>query len=92
MSILRFYKNQNNYFNRIKKTNLAIEFSQTYQTFKDMNFNPNDGIRTEHVINWTENYTPDYLTVINEDVKPKKGFLEQKEIFVDECLKWLCEG
>lgn len=78
MSILRFYKDQNNYFNRIiKKTNLASEFSQTYQTFKDMNFNPNDGIRTEHVINWNENYTPDYLTVINKDVNANKSMFEK---------------
>ena len=78
MSILRFYKNYNNYFNRIvKNENYAAEFEEyDPTTFTDMNFNENDGVYTTHIINWDKDYSPDYLTVIKKDVHASPSILK----------------
>ena len=62
--------NYNNYYNRIIKYNQFLDEypnpigSPIYR----VNFNPNDGVNTEQIINWpTYNETPNYLLVCNED-------------------------
>ena len=63
----------NNYFNRIIKKYSTIEdyilhaSKNKFANKNDTNFKPKDGIRTEHIINWTEEWTPDYLLVINDN-------------------------
>ncbi len=57
-------KNFNNYFNRlIKRYENYIDYSYsfTHKSYPNLDFNPNDGVSTEQVINWTEDWTPDYL-------------------------------
>lgn len=67
------FLNYNNYFNRRVKT--AYNFAPLYElagsatgaiTKTGVNFNPNDGVRTEIVVNWDQDYIPDYLLVCNE--------------------------
>lgn len=65
----------NNYFNRIIKKYSTVEdyilhasFS-AYANKSDTNFNPNDGIRTNHIINWSKEWNPDYLIVIDDQNK-----------------------
>ena len=52
MAKLTFLKNYNNYFNRIEKNNTE-ELLSTYDqvSFNDINFNPNDGLTTEAIVN-----------------------------------------
>ena len=50
MSNLLFLKNYNNYYNRRIKTD--INFSNyDYQILQNINFNPNDDIDTEQIVN-----------------------------------------
>lgn len=49
MSRLRFLKNYNNYYNRIIK--LGSYTSYINQVFYNINFNPNDGLYTEQIVN-----------------------------------------
>ena len=65
----------NNYYNRIiKKLDTIAEYeelvpSTNQQEFYDIQFNPNDGIDTEQIVNWTNNtWTPDYLVVYDDTV------------------------
>lgn len=56
--------NYNNYFNRIVKTASHISdylYLRKAEYIFNVNFNPNDGVETEQVINWKEYWTPDYL-------------------------------
>lgn len=64
MSKLTFFKNYNNYYNRIVKNN-RNEPLNTYNkvSFDNTNFKPGNDINTEHIINWSENWTPDYMIV-----------------------------
>lgn len=62
----------NNYFNRIIKQESdwnSYEDGHRGHRFSDMNFNPNDGVSTNVVVNWldTYNFTPDYLVVADND-------------------------
>lgn len=50
MSNLLFLKNYNNYFNRRIKTDTNFS-NYTYEILQNTNFNPNDEIITEHIIN-----------------------------------------
>lgn len=63
-------KNFNNYFNRkIIKYETYEEYVQQVpdsDILKNINFIPNDGITTEQIINWTYDWTPDYLLCIND--------------------------
>lgn len=64
MSKLTFFKNYNNYYNRIVKNNeKEILDEYTKITLDNTNFNPNDDIYAEHVINWNEGWAPDYMMV-----------------------------
>lgn len=68
MSVLRFYKNYNNYANNIEKDNPNIVsfMGYTYEELADTNFNPNDDVITEHIVNWSNTWTPDYMIVVSE--------------------------
>lgn len=57
-------KNFNNYYNRkIIKYEDSVNYTSRYEyrTLPNINFVPNDGILTEQIINWSEDFTPDYL-------------------------------
>lgn len=58
----------NNYYNRIVKREETIEDYAPYVlgTLQNTNFNPNDGVSTEHIFNW-EGDTPDYVLAENND-------------------------
>ena len=59
MARLRFLKEYNNYYNRIIKVGSYISYID--QTFLNVNFNPNDGLNTEQIVNWSNSWTPDYM-------------------------------
>ncbi|MBO7715074.1 MAG: hypothetical protein J6S85_16015 [Methanobrevibacter sp.] len=67
MSTIYFYQ-FNNYYNRKVKRFTSLSDYTTYQlgiALTSRNFNPNDGINTEHLENWT--YTmPDYCIVTDD--------------------------
>lgn len=59
----------NNYYNRTLKYYSNTQDYLKYQignTLNNINFNPNDGVQTELVINWTFDI-PDYLLVVSPD-------------------------
>ena len=59
----------NNYYNRVvKKFNILTDYSnwasnnnKYIKTLPQINFNPNDGVDTVQIINWTEDWSPDYM-------------------------------
>lgn len=66
-----FFLNYNNYFNRQVKyeedLSAYLEYYPLLQGFNKVNFNPNNGIYTQHVLNWpTDIQLPDYLLVCDE--------------------------
>ena len=64
MAELYFY-NYNNAYNKIvRKKNTLADYQQFQigSTLQNINFNPNDGITAEHIINWN-NDIPDYMIV-----------------------------
>ena len=64
MSKLTFFKNYNNYYNRIVKDNVhenLVDYTKT--SFDNINFNPNNDIETKQIINWSNSWTPDYMMV-----------------------------
>lgn len=62
--------NYNNYYNRIIKTEDTLQDYLRYMlgnALTGTNFNPNDGVNTQHIINWPPMYAiPDYLLVVDE--------------------------
>ena len=63
----------NNYYNRIiKKFDTVAEYEEAVpasnqQEFYDIQFNPNDGINTEQIVNWGNNeWVPDYVIVYDD--------------------------
>ena len=71
MATLVLFKNYNNYFNRRIK-NQSYEYmiaNYDYQILTNINFNPNDELSTEQIINWSQTWMPDYLveTELNSD-------------------------
>lgn len=59
----------NNYFNRQVKfyEELAGYYNNTnYELKTEINFNPGDGVTTTLILNWDNNYQPDYIVVFNE--------------------------
>ena len=78
MSTLKLFKNYNNYYNRIIKHDLSPSTMDSYTTvdLTNANFNPGDGVTTQHVINWTEDWLPDYLMVDPITSTDKGSFLE----------------
>ena len=64
MSTLTFLKNYNNYYNRIVKDNRKEDLSgYTKVTKTNINFNPSNGVNTDLIVNWDQNWTPDYMMV-----------------------------
>lgn len=65
MATLKFFKNYNNYFNRIVKHDYLKTTMDKYETVDkpNINFDEQDGLYTETVVNWTEKWTPNYLMV-----------------------------
>ena len=57
----------NNFFNRIIKTEVSLADYLDYSlgSIQNVNFNPNDGVDTEQIINWSGD-TPDYVVCVNE--------------------------
>lgn len=57
----------NNYYNRVKKGfNTIAKYNDfIVESFQDINFNPNDNITTEQILN-TDNTNIDYLIVVND--------------------------
>lgn len=64
MSNLLFLKQWNNYYNRRIKTSTNY-LSTQYILKENINFNPNDDINTELIINWTQNWLPDYMLLLS---------------------------
>lgn len=54
MSTLTFLRNYNNYFNRIIKHDYLATTMTSYDStsFNNINFDEQDGIYTEQVVNW----------------------------------------
>lgn len=69
MKVNLLYLSYNNYFNRIiKKKNSLAEYREFSCSLKEqVSFNPNDGIETDIMVNWTEEFIPDYCIVIAEN-------------------------
>lgn len=70
MSNLLFLKDYNNYFNRIIKYQSYDDISSSLttansKTFTNMNFDEADGLYAEHIVNWSDTWTPDYLMIIS---------------------------
>lgn len=65
---LTLVKDYSNYYNRIIKREdyNTIIANNTYKVLEKINFITGDDIRTSQVINWTENWDPNYL-VVSED-------------------------
>lgn len=52
MAKLTFFKQYNNLFNRIEKNNKTENLAvYTKQDINSINFNPNDGLNTEQIVN-----------------------------------------
>lgn len=66
-------KNHNNYFNRIVKKALTYAEAQTNKLdeYGMINFNPNDGVNTELVLNFDGAITPDYLIAYDDTTKER---------------------
>ena len=69
MKVNLLYLSYNNYFNRIikKESNLADYRKFSCSLKEQVSFNPNDGIETDIMVNWTEDFIPDYCIVIAEN-------------------------
>ena len=69
----------NNYLNRIAKKYFTVSDYATNNisaTVTDVvNWNPNDGIDTEQVINWDKNWIPDYLVAYTSDTIDSRWFV-----------------
>lgn len=65
---LTLIKDYANYFNRvIKRENYAtIIGNNTYKVLNSINFIPGDDVRTSQIINWSENWDPNYLLVSDD--------------------------
>lgn len=76
MSTLRFINRYNNYYNRIIKHDELTDLSSyTYQDFSNINFNPNDGLYTEQIVNWSNTWTPDYMMEIDSNAILSRWFV-----------------
>lgn len=75
----------NNYYNRIVKKKDKLSEYMPYvigNSLNNINFNPNDGIWTEQIINW-EYDIPDYILVVDRDNKINSRW------YVMECSRTL---
>lgn len=67
MSNLLFLKQWNNYYNRRIKTSTDY-ISTPYILKENINFNPNDDIDTELIINWNQSWVPDYMLLLSDNM------------------------
>ena len=76
----------NNYYNRIIKKEDTIAAYDTVasdsQEFYDIQFNPNDGIDTEQIVNWRNNWTPDYV-VVYDDSLPANSAIQSRWFVIE---------
>ena len=64
MAKLTFLMNFNNYYNRtIKNYNNLDTNVITYVDIDNINFNPNNDLTTEQIVNWESNWVPNYVLV-----------------------------
>lgn len=76
MATIRYFKNYNSYFNRIIKHDTALgDIDNDYVDTTDINFNPNDGLHTELIVNWTQTWTPDYMMIYGENGIEQRWFI-----------------
>lgn len=79
----------NNYYNRIIKKEDTIEAYNNVvsdsQEFYDIQFNPNDGISTEQIVNWRNNWTPDYVVAYDDNLPATSAI--QSRWFVIEWVR-----
>lgn len=77
MSKLVLLRNYNNYYNRIIKHDALadIKTNYTYKEIDNINFNPNDGLYTNQVVNWSETWTPDYLLIVENTTLDSRWFI-----------------
>lgn len=71
--------NYNNYYNRkVKKENSVSAYASYLPSgataLSNINFNPNDGINTEQIVNWNYN-TPDYVVVVDNSAISSRWFV-----------------
>lgn len=67
---LTFLRNYNNYFNRkVKYYDFLADYinQYTYYDIGGINFNPNDGISAEQIINWDQPWMPDYMLLLDSN-------------------------
>ena len=79
----------NNYYNRIiKKEDTMAAYDNVAsdsQEFYDIQFNPNDGVDTEQIVNWRHNWTPDYVVVYDDNLPASSAI--QSRWFVIEWVR-----
>lgn len=73
---LYFLENYNNYFNRVIKPTFEYRtidefemsgvFNGNAKYITGVNFNFQDGVNTNQVINWNESWSPDYMLLVHE--------------------------
>ena len=74
----------NNYYNRIIKKEFTYT-EKNYKVIQNVNFNINDGIYTQQVINWSDNnFVPDYLLLLKDStVIPAEVHLNANLAYVE---------
>ena len=79
MAVLKFLNQYNNYYNRIIKYNKLVTDFNSYQnkSIGNINFNPNDGLYTEQIVNWSDSWTPDYMLELNEGRETYPSIIEK---------------
>lgn len=74
----------NNYYDRIETVDweLGLYLENVIQTSSGINFNPNDGVNTELIINMNDIETPNYLVVCDEsnNIKSKWYIIDSNRI------------
>ena len=83
LNTLIFLKNFNNYFNRkVKYYRTLADYinKYTYHDLNGINFNPNDGVSAEQIINWSPDWTPDYMLLLDDksDIVSRWFVMESK--------------
>lgn len=63
---IRLFSKIDDYISHSKKSLYAVD---SKGNVADISFNPNDGVTTQSVINWSEEWNPDYLLVIGDNGK-----------------------
>lgn len=69
MAKLLYLQNYSNYYNRIIKRieDYAELESYTKVVMDKINFNPNDNVDTDLIVNWSDTWTPDYMMELGEN-------------------------